>query len=111
MLETEKRRQERRVLARQPVGEISLHVGETRYPVSGINNISDSGISIFLDQEIVVPLGVSIEYAHPSMKLEVYGNATWCAARENDGTPAQGGFILGVELLSPMLLVSLLRNE
>lgn len=113
MLDIEKRRQERFVLAHQPAGEIFLHTGEIRHPVSGIHDISDAGASVFLEQSIAVPQRVSIEFADAGMKLEVYGNATWCAAREGESgeIPGPEGYILGIELLSPLLLLSLLPKK
>lgn len=109
MLPQEKRRQERYPFERQPDGQLALKVGEVFQPVRGINDISNSGISVFLDQEVPVPVSVTLEYGDANMRLQVYGTTTWSKQKAADMQPG-GQFIVGIELLSPMLLLSMFQK-
>ncbi len=64
----EQRTHTRYALLRQPVGEFRLHTPTADYPIKVINDISSSGMRIYLDR---------------------------------------GRFIIGIQLLSPMLLMAM----
>jgi hypothetical protein len=104
----EQRKQPRHVLLHQPVGEFRLHTPTAVYPIKVINDISISGIRIYLDTSLTSRLQVAVEYVEPSLKLEVNGIVAWCATRlrgTDDGD--RGRFIIGIQLLSPMLLMAM----
>jgi hypothetical protein len=104
----EQRKHPRYPLVRQPAGEFLLKTPTTTYPIKVINDISSSGIQIYLDTSLTALLRVAVEYVEPSLKLEVNGIVAWCAARlhgtQGDGP---GRFIIGIHLLSPTLLMAM----
>ena len=109
MTVVEQRRHPRHALLRQPVGEFRLHTPTTEFPIKVINDISSSGMRIYLDTGLNPRLQVKVEYAEPSLKLEVNGIVAWCVTRlraADDGDD-RGRFIIGIELLSPMLLMAI----
>ena len=110
----EKRRQERYAFERQPEGKLYLTTGDLRQRV-GINDMSSSGVSLFLDHEITVPSRVRVEYSDSKMRVEAYGTATWCRPRNSEETgespiAVAGNFNVGIELVSPMLLLSMFQK-
>jgi hypothetical protein len=113
MTRIEQRRLDRYPLERQPDGKVSLRTPDARHAIQEIRDISDFGISFYLDHSVDVSAKVSIEYADPKMKLEVYGRVAWCAARPlttGEESTAQG-FVLGVELITPMMLFAMLQRH
>jgi hypothetical protein len=109
MTVVEQRRHPRHALLRQPVGEFRLHTPTTEFPIKVINDISSSGIRIYLDTSLAPRLPVAVEYVEPGLALKVNGIVAWCATRlraTEDGDD-RGLFIIGIELLSPMLLMAM----
>jgi hypothetical protein len=113
MTRIEQRRLDRYPLQRQPDGKLRLRTADGRHAIVEIRDISDFGISFYLEDSLDVSAKVAIEYADPKLKLEVYGRVAWCAARpvgaEED--PPSRGFVLGVELISPMMLFAVLQKH
>jgi hypothetical protein len=109
MTTVEKREHPRYALVLQPVGEFRLHTPTAVYPIKVINDISSSGIRIYLDTSLASRLRVAVEYAEPGLKLEVNGIVAWCATRlrATDDGDDRGRFIIGIQLLSPMLLMAM----
>ena len=103
----EQRTQTRYALLRQPVGEFRLHTPTAIYPIKVINDISSSGMRIYLETSLTSRLRVAVEYQEASLKLEVNGIVAWCATRlrPTDDGDDRGRFIIGIQLLSPMLLM------
>jgi PilZ domain len=109
MTVVEQRKHRRYPLLHQPVGEFQLRTSTATYPIKVINDISSSGIRFYLDTSLTPRMPVAIEYAEPSLKLEVNGMVAWCATRVHgtDDGDLRGRFIIGVQLLSPMLLMAM----
>jgi hypothetical protein len=105
----EQRRHHRYPLTRQPVGEFLLQTPTATYPIQVINDISSSGIRIYLDTSLATLLQVVVEYVEPSLKVEVNGIVAWCDARVHgmDDDDSPGRFVIGIQLLSPMLLMAM----
>ena len=105
----EQRKHRRYPLLHQPAGEFRLQTPTATYPINVINDISSSGIRIYLDRSLSPRLQVAIEYVEPSLKLEVNGMVAWCATRVRgtDEGDIRGRFIIGIQLLSPMLLMAM----
>jgi hypothetical protein len=102
----EQRRQQRYPLVRQPAGEFILQTPTATYPIDVINDISSAGIQIYLDTSLSTLLQVTVEYVEPSLKVEVNGIVIWCAAR-SDSADSTGRFVIGIQLLSPVLLMAM----
>jgi hypothetical protein len=110
MTRVEQRQHPRHQLLHQPVGEFRLHTPTDDYPIKVINDISSSGIRFYLDTSLTVHLKVAIAYAEPSLKLQVNGIVAWCSTRHREADEAaddRDRFIIGVQLLSPMLLMAM----
>ena len=104
----EQRRHPRFALVRQPVGEFLLQTPTATYPIKVINDISSSGIQIYLDTNLTPLLQVAVEYVEPSLRVEVNGLVAWCAARAHGmALDSLGRFVIGIQLLSPMLLMAM----
>jgi hypothetical protein len=109
MTRVEQRHHPRYRLLHQPVGEFRLHTPTADYPIKVINDISSSGIRFYLDTSLTAHLKVAVAYAEPSLKLQVNGVVAWCATRLRaaDEADDRGRFIVGVQLLSPVLLMAM----
>ena len=105
MLHVERRRVERHKPTGWAYGELVLHVGDARIPVAGINDVSQSGVSVYLDQAITVPAKVALELDTGEMKIEVFGTAVWSAPTNSadQRVPRPGSHLLGVEVLNSRL--------
>ena len=108
MTVVEKRKNPRYPLLHQPVGNFRLITPEQTYPIKVINDISVSGLRFYLDTSLAPRLKVAVEYVEPRVKLEVNGIIAWCATRLHGGHngDGRGRFIIGLQLLSPMLLMA-----
>jgi hypothetical protein len=113
MTRIEQRKIERYPLEQQPDGQLVLRVESGRHVIREIRDISDSGISFLLDCQVAASSSVAIEYADPALQLEVYGRVAWCAQRPSTEQlqPLEPQFIVGVELLSPLTLYSVLQKH
>jgi hypothetical protein len=103
----EQRKLQRYPLEQQPHNTVvMLRSANLHHPIRHIRDISDSGISFYLDESLDVSAKVTIEYADSKLKIDVYGRVAWCA-RRTDGD----GYVMGVELLSPLMLYAMLRKH
>ncbi len=105
------RKLDRYPLERQPNARVALRADTVRYRIDQIRDISDSGISFYLEHPVAESVSVAIEYADPKLKIEVYGRVAWCLQRQDAGPDAAASFVIGVELLSPMMLFAVLQKH
>jgi PilZ domain len=109
----ENRRNERYPLMRQPNGRVFIKTESSRCLVDYIRDISSSGISAAIGQALSSMANVTVEYVTASGNIEIYGKVAWC--RSNASTAgrdhANDAYLLGIELLSPMTLFSLLQQH
>ena len=104
----EQRRHPRYPLVRQPAGEFLLKTPAGTHPIKVINDISSSGIQIYLDTSLTELLRVGVEYVEPSLRVEVNGIVAWCTARLHEAQgDGPGQFVIGIHLLSPTLLMAM----
>jgi PilZ domain len=106
---------EKRILPRILLGEVrrgalTLMLGGQRIVIERLRDISNSGISFSLKQHVNVSERIAISYNDPSVKLEVFGRVAWCSQTRSpqDQHPWSGEYLMGVELLSPMMLYAVL---
>jgi hypothetical protein len=107
------RRQERYRLLRQPDAPLYVRTGWSRVTAMAIKDVSNGGVSLYLERELPIAARVSIEYAAPTLMLNVLGVVAWCRARQETDTDtdhAGEAYILGIELFSPMMLLSAFRD-
>lgn len=111
MERTEKRRQSRYRLAHQPYHPVYVIRGEERLRATSVNDVSDSGISLCLDAALPVTTPVAIEMRADGLTLDVNGVVAWCRGhRPSDAEGTAEGYVLGIELFSPMMLLSAFRD-
>ncbi len=113
MTRIEQRKLARYPLQKQPDAQLVLRVGTVRHNIGEIRDISDHGISFRLDKGVDPASQVAIEYADPTIQVEVYGQVAWCSRipEVQPPLPSVPEFILGIELLSPMTLYAVLQKR
>jgi hypothetical protein len=106
---------EKRLLSRIPLGEVprgavALLRGGQRIEIDRLRDISHSGISFSLHQALAVSEQIAIAYADTHVKVEVFGRVAWCSQTQAAEADPQHGarYLMGVELLSPMMLYAVL---
>jgi PilZ domain len=106
---------EKRLLPRVPLGDVphgslTLVCRTRRLVIERLRDISNSGISFSLSQAVQKSEQISIEYVDSKVKLEVFGRVAWCSATtQAPQLPHHAPhYLLGVELLSPMMLFAVL---
>lgn len=110
MLSSEKRLLPRIPLGQVPRGSLTLIRHGQRILVESLRDISSSGISFSLQQPVNVSEPISIEYTDAKVKLEVFGRVAWCSQTHpgSSDLAQDSDYLLGVELLSPMMLYAVL---
>jgi hypothetical protein len=114
MNHTEKRILPRILLGEVPRGSVALVFHGHRIVIESLRDISNSGISFSLNHQVPVSEKISIEYADTHVKLEVFGRVAWCSksdARTMSETLHPGNYLMGVELMSPMMLFAVLPKR
>lgn len=110
MHHSEKRLLPRILLGEVPRGALTLVLGGQRIVIERLRDISNSGISFSLGQHVDVSERITIAYSDALVKLEVFGRVAWCSQPRSphDQLHAKGDYLMGVELLSPMMLFAVL---
>jgi hypothetical protein len=56
---------------------------------------------------------ISVQYADSKVKIEVFGRVAWCNEMQtlDLNPPLAGKYLLGVELLSPLMLYAVLPTR
>lgn len=115
MTTSDKRRSRRiPINAQMAPGEMFLTSDSGRTFVNGIRDLSDTGISLYLDLTVKEGDGVTIEYVDHGIRLEVFGAVRWCreSAFESATPLWQGPRLIGIELLASSILSSaILKNH
>ena len=109
MTVVEQRKHPRHEVARQALGKFRLLTPAAAYPIAVIRDISGSGIRVFLDVRLTERLDVVVEYTELTLKLEMQGRVAWCS-EQADGTEtikSAGRYVVGIELFSPFLFMSM----
>lgn len=90
-----------------------LRHGDQITVIESVRDISNSGISLSINEKLAVSERVSVCYTGSSVNLEVYGRVAWCNETQRvapqSGHPGQ--YMMGVELLSPMMLMAVLPKR
>jgi hypothetical protein len=109
MTAIEQRKHPRHVLGRQAPGTFRLLTPTAAYPVTVIRDISSSGIRVFLEAGLTEGLDVAVEYTEATLKLEMQGRVAWCAeqAEGTETIKSAGRYVVGIQLFSPFLFMSM----
>ena len=111
--EPDKRGQRRYALAGDPECEIFLWLGDCCHPVKAIRDVSETGISIYLDIQVPESTSVLIQYVDDRMQVKINGTVAWCAALKDSPDPelVDAVCVMGIKLMSPtMMMVALQRK-
>ncbi len=107
------RKQERYRLLRQPAAALYIRAGRSFSEAMAIKDVSSGGVSVYLDHDLAVGSKVAVEYSAPHLTVNVNGMVIWCRARQEsdeDAKYATDAYVLGIELFSPMILLSAFRD-
>jgi hypothetical protein len=109
MTVVEQRKQLRHVLGHQAPGKFRLLTPAAAYPIAVVRDISGSGIRVFLDASLTERLDVVVEYTELTLKLEMQGRVAWCTEQDHgtETTKGAGRYVVGIELFSPFLFMSM----
>jgi hypothetical protein len=89
---------------------LTLIAGSHAYKLDGLKDISESGIRCEISVGLPVSANVSIQYKDAKVQIAVHGRVAWCRKTQDTEQPsgAPDKFLMGVELLSPMILFAVL---
>ncbi len=108
MTKTEQRRQIRYPLRRQPAGTLRLFSRGLVLQALAVKDVSVGGVGLYLERALPPGSPVALEYAG-QVSVKVQGIVAWCRARgaeDADIPPAVEAHVVGVELLSPAVLLT-----
>jgi hypothetical protein len=109
----EKRQLPRLVPGDVPRGDLMLKHGGQSAVIESVRDISNSGMSLSTNTKVAVSERVAVQYSGAQVNVEVYGRVAWC--NENPAPDPQskhtGKYLMGVELLSPMMLLAALPKR
>jgi hypothetical protein len=81
-----------------------VSVPNTRAPSITPKELPDE----FLDAALRERLDVMIEYTEATLKLEMQGRVAWCSEKDEvEATKSAGRYVVGIELFSPFLFMSM----
>lgn len=95
-------------------GSLALLLKGRRIIIERLRDISQSGLSFSINQPIDVSEKIGIAYADAHVKVEVFGRVAWCSqihSNEITDEAMNVNYLVGVELLSPMMLYALLPKH
>jgi len=96
-----------------PMGSLSMLYQGRKLVIRRLMNISESGLSCFVDEPVDISERIGIAYAdaHVNVNVEVFGRVAWCSQIQHADTPGESAtsrYLVGVELFSPMMLYAVL---
>jgi len=109
----EKRLVPRIAFTKLPPDTLTLISGGQHFKLDELKDISESGIRCQISQSLAVSAKVAIQYTDAKVQIAVHGRVAWCRqTREGEHANAlPGAYMMGIELLSPMILFAVLPNE
>jgi hypothetical protein len=113
MISTEKRQLPRLVPGEVSRGTLILNHGGKSTIIESVRDISNSGMSLSINEAVAISQKVSVQYAALGVSMEVYGRVAWCSEAKGADPQAQhpGSYLMGVELMSPMMLFAMLPKR
>lgn len=92
---------------------LTLIANNHAYKLYGLKDISESGIRCEIGMGLPVSASVAIQYEDAKVQLAVHGRMAWCKKTQDSEQPNDTSerFLMGVELLSPMILFAVLPKS
>lgn len=113
MHHSEKRLVPRIAVTHLPPDTLTLIANGREFKLDGLRDLSESGLRCELSHDLPVSASVAIQYKDSKVQLAVHGRVAWCKktqnTEQNEGSPDM--FMIGVELLSPMILLAVLPHS
>jgi hypothetical protein len=109
----EKRLVPRIAVTKLPPDTLTLIADGQHFKLGELKDISESGIRCQINQSLPVSAKVAIQYTDAKVQIAVHGRVAWCRQTQ-DGENADkvhGAYMMGVELMSPMILFAVLPKE
>jgi hypothetical protein len=104
MQKRELRGEERIALNRPPKGELTLIVGKKSIRVAAVRDISAQGLRVQIGTPVGKDENVCVSFRHESVDLQVNGTVVWSSAGVDETPGGATAYIVGINLVSPMLL-------
>jgi hypothetical protein len=103
---SEKRKDKRAIITRQPKDRMQIVLGDQWYPVLAVEDASPTGIRLKTATKLNVGANILVRYFDEKIDLKVNGVVVWNSiSSEGDKQGAEpNAFIIGIELASPSLL-------
>jgi hypothetical protein len=106
----EKRLVPRIAVTKLPPDTLTLISNGLHFKLDELKDISESGIRCEISQSLPVSAKVAIQYTDAKVQIAVHGRVAWCRPSQpsthSEGT--LGAYLMGIELLSPMILFAVL---
>lgn len=111
-MEQERRKAGRKALNGPLQGGLSLTVGGRELRVESVVDVSPLGVGVIVPEEVAVGLPVEVTYREGLTAISWSGITVWSSHRElrREGE-VRSAVVVGIQLLSPTLLHTLLREE
>jgi len=109
----EKRQLPRLVPGEVPRGTLILNHDGKSTIIESVRDISNSGMSLSINELTPISTKVSVQYAGSGVNMEVFGRVAWCNTTQSVEPDSKhpGKFLMGVELMSPMMLFAMLPKR
>ncbi len=106
---TDQRYESRVALEHQPEGRLTVCTPFERLETRHVRDVSRNGISVEVDRPIAPNTPIKVEYQADRIDISVNGRLAWLRP-PSDGARAavSGGYLVGIELFSPGLLLNFL---
>ena len=105
----EQRLESRLSLDHQPTGRLTLCTAYERLDPRTVRDVSTKGISMEIDRPVAQHTAIEIEYEEGSIDIRVNGRVAWVKPNTAPGLDTvTGGYVVGIELFSPGLLLNFL---
>jgi hypothetical protein len=110
MHDSEKRLVPRIAANKLPPDTLTLLSDGLEFKLSGLKDISESGIRFEINHSLPVSAKVAIQYKDAKVQIAVHGRVAWCRPTVDNEQSGEthGACMMGVELLSPMILFAVL---
>lgn len=107
---SEKRLVPRIAVSQLPPDTLTLLSDGLEFKLVSLKDISESGIRCEISQSLPVSAKVAIQYRDSKVQIAVHGRVAWCRQTMENEKPGEshGTYMMGVELLSPMILFAVL---
>jgi hypothetical protein len=110
---SEKRLVPRIAVSKLPPNTLTLLSDGLEFKLDSLKDISESGIRCEIGHSLPVSAKVAIQYSDSKVQIAVHGRVAWCRQtldKEKTGE-THGAYMMGVELLSPMILFAVLPQD